>query len=99
MPGFTEGFGLVYIEAMRRGLPVVASTEDAGREINVDGTTGFNVSRGNKARLTEILITLLRDGDFAKKLGAAGHARWQAHYTFAAFERRLREATRRFLAA
>lgn len=98
MPGFTEGFGLVYIEAMRRGLPVVASTEDAGQEVNVDGTTGFNVSRRHKARLTEILVALLRDRDLAKKLGTAGHARWQEHYTFAAFERRLHEATRRFLA-
>jgi phosphatidyl-myo-inositol dimannoside synthase len=98
MLGFTEGFGLVYIEAMRRGLPVIASMDDAGQEINVDGTTGFNVSCKDKRRLAEILVMLLSDRDFARKLGAAGYARWQTHYTFAAFKQRLTAATDRFLA-
>lgn len=99
MPGFTEGFGLVYAEAMRRGLPVVASTEDAGQEINLDGITGFNVSRSDKKRLTEVIVTLLRDRDLARKLGAAGHVRWRDRYSFSAFERRLVTATERFLTA
>lgn len=99
MLGFAEGFGLVYAEAMRRGLPVVASTEDAGQEINLDGTTGFNISRNDKKRLVEVIVTLLRDRDLAYKLGAAGHSRWREQYTFSAFERRLISATKRFLTA
>ncbi len=97
MPGFAEGFGLVYAEAMRRGLPVVASTEDAGQEINVEGITGYNISRDCKKRLTEVLVTLLRDRDLARALGTAGHLRWKQEYTFSAFERRLTNATERFL--
>jgi phosphatidylinositol alpha-1,6-mannosyltransferase len=97
--GFAEGFGLVYAQAMRRGLPVIASTEDAGQEINVDGWTGFNVSRKNRKRLTEILVALLRDRDYARALGATGHSRWQEQYTFEAFGRRLVDSTARFLAA
>lgn len=92
MPGFAEGFGLVYAEAMRRGLPVVASTEDAGQEINLDGMTGFNVSRSDKKRLAEVIVILLRDRDLARKLGAAGHVRWRERYSFSAFERRLARA-------
>jgi len=97
MLGFAEGFGLVYAEAMRRGLPVVASTEDAGQEINVDGVTGYNVSRSSKKRLIEVLVTLLRNRDLARALGSAGHLRWTDQYTFAAFERRLAAATDPFL--
>jgi phosphatidyl-myo-inositol dimannoside synthase len=99
MPGFTEGFGIVYVEAMRRGLPVIASTDDAGQEINLDGATGFNVSRNNKRRLTEVLVTLLRNRDLARDLGAAGHLRWSEQYTFSAFRRRFTHATKRFLTA
>lgn len=98
MLGFAEGFGLVYAEAMRRALPVVASLEDAGQEINVDEITGFNVSRNNKKRLTEVLVTLLRDYNLARSLGAAGHLRWKELYTFAGFDRRFKAATKRFLA-
>jgi phosphatidylinositol alpha-1,6-mannosyltransferase len=99
MLGFAEGFGLVYAQAMRRGLPVVASTEDAGQEINVEGWTGFNVSRDDKKRLTEVLVALLRDPDYARTLGSRAHSRWQEQYTFEAFGRRFTEATARFLLA
>lgn len=98
MPGFTEGFGLVYAEAMRRGLPVIASTEDAGQEINLDGITGFNVSRSDKKRLAEVIVTLLRNRELAYKLGAAGHSRWREQYTLSAFEHRLVNALNPFLA-
>jgi phosphatidyl-myo-inositol dimannoside synthase len=97
MPGYTEGFGIVYIEAMRRGLPVIASTEDAGQEINADGITGFNVSCKDNKRLAEAIVTLLRDRDLARSFGASGHSRWKDQYTFSAFERRLGGAMKRFL--
>ena len=45
MPSRGEGFGLVYIEAMRHGLPVIASDEDAGPEIVKHGETGYTINR------------------------------------------------------
>jgi len=89
MPSLTEGFGLVFIEAMRRGLPVIASQADAGREVNVDEMTGFTCDRANEGRLVDAIVTLLRDRDLAAKFGAAGAARWRAEFSFSAFERRL----------
>ncbi len=89
MPSLTEGFGLVFIEAMRRGLPVIASEADAGREVNVDGLTGYTLKREDETRLVDAIVTLLRDRDLAAKFGAAGAARWRTEFAFSAFERRL----------
>jgi len=97
MPSLTEGFGLVFIEAMRRGLPVIASLADAGAEVNVDGATGFTIARDNEARLVEALVALLRDSNLAARLGAAGRDRWRSEFCFSAFARRLEAATADFL--
>ena len=99
MPGFEEGFGLVYAEAMRRGIPVLASREDAGQEVNLDGVSGFNVSRQAPAEMADALIGLLRDRDLAGKMGRAGHQRWYEHYRYSQFQRRLLAATRDFLSS
>ena len=99
MPGFEEGFGLVYAEAMRRGIPVLASREDAGQEVNLDGVSGFNVSRQAPAQMADALIALLRDRDLAARMGRAGHLRWQEHYRYSQFRERLLAATQDFLSA
>jgi phosphatidylinositol alpha-1,6-mannosyltransferase len=82
---------------MRHGIPVIASMDDGGQEVNIDGVTGFNVARADKGRLTEVLVTLLRDRDYAQVLGSAGRARWEKQYTFGAFAERLSAATNAFL--
>jgi phosphatidylinositol alpha-1,6-mannosyltransferase len=97
MPSLTEGFGLVFIEAMRRGVPVIASRADAGREVNVDGQTGFTVDRRDESALIDALVGLLRDPDLAARLGTAGAARWRSEFCFSAFERRLVAALGGFL--
>src|SRR5262249_52354555 len=44
MPGRGEGFGIVYLEALACGIPVVASKLDAGREAVLDGQLGLIVN-------------------------------------------------------
>ncbi len=96
MPSLTEGFGLVFIEAMRRGLPVIASRADAGAEVNVDGVTGYTLDRDKPEAWVEAIVEWLRDRDRAAALGAAGQARWRAEFCFSAFAARLNAAMAEF---
>lgn len=88
-PSWKEGFGLVYIEAMRHGLPVIASWQDAGQEINIDGKTGFNIDLNDREALADRIVTLLSDSTAATRMGAAGFDRWKADFRFTSFKTRL----------
>jgi phosphatidylinositol alpha-1,6-mannosyltransferase len=98
MPSRGEGFGLVYVEAMRHGVPVVASVHDAAPEINVEGETGYNVDLDRPAELPERIIHLLRNPALASELGARGRTRWAQHFRFSAFRQRFLPLVRRFVA-
>jgi len=89
MPSRGEGFGLAYVEAMRHGIPVVASVHDAAPEINVDGETGYNVDLEQRDALLDRVVHLLRNRDHARELGAAGQRRWSEHFRYGAFRERF----------
>ncbi|WP_371037709.1 glycosyltransferase family 4 protein [Rhodosalinus sp. FB01] len=89
MPSRGEGFGLVYAEAMRRGLPVIASCQDAGQEVNRHGETGLNADLDAPGALSAALIALLRDPGLRARLGAQGARHWQARFRYGAFRDRL----------
>lgn len=84
-----EGFGLVFAEAMRHGVPILASTDDASSEINVDGVTGFNVARADRSGIVERIVFLLRERDKAEAFGWAGLGRWRQNFRFQKFKERL----------
>jgi glycosyltransferase involved in cell wall biosynthesis len=56
-----EGFGIVYLEAMSFGLPVIASTQGAAREIVSHGRTGFLVSPRKPQQIARHLLWLHED--------------------------------------
>jgi phosphatidyl-myo-inositol dimannoside synthase len=97
MPSRKEGFGIVYAEAMRHGLPIIASVHDAGQEVNIDGVTGYNVDLDQPGQLAERLIHVLVNTGHARKLGAAGFKRWQEHFRYSAFAARLNDCLNGFL--
>jgi phosphatidylinositol alpha-1,6-mannosyltransferase len=84
-----EGFGLVFVEAMRRGVPVLASIEDASPEVNLDGVTGFNVSRSGRSGIIDRIVCLMKDKEIASTLGSAGVERWRNNFRFSRFQERL----------
>jgi len=77
-----EGFPRSIVEAMRAGLPVVASDVGGIREAVVDGETGFLVPRGAHDRLCRNLSRLAGDAALRGTLGANGRRRYEAHFTF-----------------
>jgi glycosyltransferase involved in cell wall biosynthesis len=56
MPSEGEGFGLVLLEALACGTPVIASTRDGGREAVADGEFGMLVDPTDSAELTRALL-------------------------------------------
>ena len=69
MPSLHEGFGLVYIEAMSCGLPVIATTAGGQEEFLKDGKTGLLVPSGDPVALKDALTRILDDGEWAANVG------------------------------
>ncbi|MEW5759840.1 MAG: glycosyltransferase family 4 protein [Candidatus Thermoplasmatota archaeon] len=67
-----EAFGLVLLEAMACGKPVVASDMPGIREILKEGENGFLIEPFNAKKLAEKLNVLISDKKFAESLGANG---------------------------
>ncbi len=89
LPSNQEGFGIVFLEAMAQGKPVVAARAGATPEVVADGETGLLVEHGNRAALVAALGRLLADRELQRQLGAAGQRRLQANFTFEHFRDRL----------
>ena len=80
-PGDPEPFGLVNVEAMAMGLPVVAFAHGALPEIVVDGETGRLVPPGDVAALSSAVLELLDDVQRRQQWGLAGRARAKRHFS------------------
>lgn len=78
-----ESFGLVLLEAMRAGLPAIASAIPGSGigHVVVDGVTGILVPPGDSTALTSAITCLGADPSLRKRLGDAGRERWRAEFT------------------
>jgi phosphatidylinositol alpha-1,6-mannosyltransferase len=89
LPSRCEGFGVVYIEAMRYGLPVIASVHDAAAEVVEHGRTGLLVDLDRSDELPDAITRVFSNPDAAMAMGEAGRDRWQRHFTYDSFRRRF----------
>lgn len=78
--GDTEGLPTVVLEAMERGLPVVASDGTGAEEAVAACETGFLTAQGDVEGLAETLVGLLRNGEQARRLGASGRRRVEERF-------------------
>lgn len=70
-----EPFGLVALEAMMSGRPVIASKIGGLSDTVVDGETGLLVTPGDATALANALRHLLADRDLREQMGQAGRRR------------------------
>jgi glycosyltransferase involved in cell wall biosynthesis len=78
-----EGFPRSILEAMRAGLPVVASAVAGIEEAVHDGESGFVVQRGDAKTLESRIEQLLLDPGLREQLGANGRKRYEREFTLA----------------
>jgi rhamnosyl/mannosyltransferase len=78
----SEGFGMVLLEAMASGTPVVSTELGSGTSwVNVDGETGLVVPPADAGRLAAALRRLLENPRTAAAMGARGRERVRERFT------------------
>lgn len=93
-----EPFGLVILEAMALGKPVVGTDAGGVSEVIVDGRTGFLVPSRDVGRLAEAVLRLVKDPDLRERMGAAGRFRAAQEFSLEKFiggHRRVLDGLRR----
>jgi glycosyltransferase involved in cell wall biosynthesis len=89
LPSVQEGFGIVFLEAMAAGKPIVAARAAAVPEVVRDGILA---EPDNPEALAEALFTLYREPDLRSSLGSAGARRveeFEMHRVAALFVRQV----------
>ncbi|HEY6147939.1 MAG TPA: glycosyltransferase family 4 protein, partial [Thermoanaerobaculia bacterium] len=79
LPSRQEGFGIVFLEAMAAGLPIVAGRAAAVPELVLDGECGVLVPPDDAEALSAALGRLLSDRELGKRLGERGRRLVQAY--------------------
>jgi phosphatidylinositol alpha-1,6-mannosyltransferase len=86
LPSTGEGFGLVFLEAMAFGRPLIGASIGGTTDLIEDGVNGLLVPPGNSHRLAETLSRLLRDEPLRRELGRQGAEMVRRKYGFATFQ-------------
>jgi glycosyltransferase involved in cell wall biosynthesis len=89
VPSFYEGFGIVYLEAMAFGLPVIASTAGAVPEVVADAREGFLVPPGDEATLADCIGVFVRNRKRLAAMGLAARMRSLDHPSWAESAQRI----------
>ncbi|MFH4964305.1 glycosyltransferase family 4 protein [Gaetbulibacter sp. M235] len=80
--GDTEGMPISILEASSSGLPVISTFHAGISDVIEDGITGLLCKEHDVDAMSQNIIKLLDDKDYAKKLGYAGKERIKSHFSF-----------------
>ena len=88
MPSTEEGFGLVYLEAMRASTPCIAA-RGAAEEIITDGRDGLIVDAGDRDALVAAMVRLFVDPQARGRMAVAGAQRADGEFGPGALQERV----------
>jgi phosphatidyl-myo-inositol dimannoside synthase len=94
LPSHGEGFGMVYLEAMACGKPVIGGLHGGAPEVIQDGISGYLVPHGDPMQLATSIEALLADPVHAKEMGARGQQRAEHEFRFNVFAKSLKKILR-----
>jgi phosphatidylinositol alpha-1,6-mannosyltransferase len=89
MPSRAEGFGLVYLEAMRLGRPCLVSTLDAGREVVNPPEAGLACNPANLGEVADSVCRLLDQNNEWSRWSMQARQRYEYLFTAQKFQNRL----------
>lgn len=84
-----EGFGIVYLEAMARGKPVIGSRHGGVPEVISDGVSGYLIDPHDVSEIASTIIRVLSDSNEARKMGENGRKMVELNFTTDLMARKL----------
>ncbi|MDD2580660.1 MAG: glycosyltransferase family 4 protein [Desulfuromonadaceae bacterium] len=91
-----EPFGMVVIEGMAMGKPVVATRAGGPIDIVADGRTGLLVDVGDEVALAEAVIALLQQIELRQKMGRLGRERVEELFNNKLYAEKMQKIFQRF---
>jgi phosphatidylinositol alpha-1,6-mannosyltransferase len=89
LPSTGEGYGMVFLEAMAFGLPIVAAACGGSTDLVLDESNGSLVAPNDVGELARALERLLKDDSLRLRLGRCGAETVRQQYRFEIFEASL----------
>lgn len=89
VPSLSESFGIIFIEAMSFGKPVIGCRAGGMPEVITEGETGLLAEPGDVDSLVQCLETLINDAELRKRMGKVARKRYEENFTAKLYAERM----------